>query len=376
MNPEPEQTTAPQTAVYANLLPGDPAPRFTQRAFTNPNFVFDTVAGRYIVLAFFSSSEAPDGRAVMDLMARYRALFDDTKICVFGVTEDPADEKRLSDDIPGIRYFWDADGKIARLYGALPHDPKGPPLFRPGFVMLDPTLRILKVEPLARAEALFGSLGALPPADRHAGVELMAPVLYLPNVFEPELCNELIAAYDRNGGEFSGFMRESNGITIGVRDPSMKSRNDYMLTEDDLIRRTQAAVVRRIIPEIKRAHQFNVTRMERYLVGCYTAEDGGHFRPHRDNTTSGTAHRRFAVTINLNNDFDGGTLYFPEYGLRQFKPPVGGAVVFSCSILHGVIPVRRGKRYAFLPFLYDDAAAALREANIEKLSRDEPLDLR
>jgi hypothetical protein len=30
-----------------------------------------------------------------------------------------------------------------------------------------------------------------------------------------------------------------------------------------------------------------------------------------------------------------------------------------------VTPVRRGRRYAFLPFLYDDAAAALRERNTE-----------
>jgi predicted 2-oxoglutarate/Fe(II)-dependent dioxygenase YbiX/peroxiredoxin len=375
VNPEP-QTQTVQTAQFVSLLPGDPAPRFTQRAFANPNFVFDTVAGRFIILAFFSSSEAPDGRAALSLIQAQRAQFDDTRICIFGVSQDPGDEARLSDDIPGIRWFWDADGKIARLYGALPHDPKAPPLFRPGFVLLDPTLRVLKTAPLAQAESLFGDLHALPAADRHAGVELMAPVLYLPNVFEPDLCAELIAAYDRNGGEFSGFMREKDGITIGVRDPSMKSRNDYMLTEEDLCRRAQACVVRRIIPEIKKVHQFDVTRMERYLVGCYTAEDGGHFRPHRDNTTSGTAHRRFAVTINLNDDFEGGTLYFPEYGLRQFKPPVGGAVVFSCSLLHGVVPVRKGRRYAFLPFLYDDAAAHLRQANIDKLSRDEPLDLR
>ena len=44
-------------------------------------------------------------------------------------------------------------------------------------------------------------------------------------------------------------------------------------------------------------------------------------------------------------------------------PPAGGAVVFSCSLLHEVSPMVRGKRYAFLPFLYDDAAAAIREAN-------------
>jgi predicted 2-oxoglutarate/Fe(II)-dependent dioxygenase YbiX/peroxiredoxin len=376
VNPEPQTRTAVPITQFANLLPGDPAPRFTQRAFANPSFVFDTVAGRFIILAFFSSSEAADGRAILSLIKAHRARFDDARICIFGVTQDAADERRLSDDVPGIRWFWDADNKVARLYGALPHDPKAPPLFRPGFVLLDPTLRVLKTEPLAQAESLFEGLAVLPAADRHAGVELMAPVLYLPNVFEPDLCAELIAAYDRNGGEFSGFMRERDGITIGVRDPSMKSRNDYMLTEEDLCRRAQACVVRRIIPEIKKVHQFEVTRMERYLVGCYTAEDGGHFRPHRDNTTSGTAHRRFAVTINLNDDFEGGTLYFPEYGLRQFKPPVGGAVVFSCSLLHGVMPVRKGRRYAFLPFLYDDAAAHLRQANIDKLSRDEPLDLR
>jgi predicted 2-oxoglutarate/Fe(II)-dependent dioxygenase YbiX len=122
-------------------------------------------------------------------------------------------------------------------------------------------------------------------------------------------------------------------------------------------------VKRRIVPEILKIHQFEVTRMERYIVSCYAAEDGGHFRAHRDNTTKGTAHRRFAVSINLNADFNGGEVSFPEYGPRSFKPPPGGAVVFSCSLLHAVSKVTRGQRYAFLPFLYDDAAAKIREQN-------------
>jgi predicted 2-oxoglutarate/Fe(II)-dependent dioxygenase YbiX len=54
---------------------------------------------------------------------------------------------------------------------------------------------------------------------------------------------------------------------------------------------------------------------------------------------------------------------FPEYGSRSYKPGVGGAVVFSCSLLHAVTKVTRGKRYAFLPFLYDEEAAQQREAN-------------
>lgn len=84
--------------------------------------------------------------------------------------------------------------------------------------------------------------------------------------------------------------------------------------------------------------------MERYIVACYAAEDGGHFNAHRDNTTKGTAHRRFAVSISLNSDFEGGEIVFPEYGPKGYKPPPGGAVVFSCSLLHAVTKVTRGRR--------------------------------
>jgi predicted 2-oxoglutarate/Fe(II)-dependent dioxygenase YbiX len=69
------------------------------------------------------------------------------------------------------------------------------------------------------------------------------------------------------------------------------------------------------------------------------------------------------VSLNLNDDYDGGTLAFPEFGPRRFRPPAGGAVVFSCSLLHQADLVTRGRRYVFLPFLYDEAAAALREQN-------------
>ncbi|WP_419964690.1 2OG-Fe(II) oxygenase [Pelomonas cellulosilytica] len=96
------------------------------------------------------------------------------------------------------------------------------------------------------------------------------------------------------------------------------------------------------------------------------SENSGHFRAHRDNTTRGTAHRRFALSVNLNNDFDGGELCFPEYAPRTYKMPAGSAIVFSGSLLHSVSPVRRGRRYAFLPFLYDDAAAARRSGAVRR----------
>lgn len=166
----------------------------------------------------------------------------------------------------------------------------------------------------------------------------------------------------------SGFMREVDGRTVGVFDPSMKVRRDVVIGDPALRAAARGRILARIVPELRKVHHFEATRMERYLVACYDATEHGHFSAHRDNTTGGTAHRRFAVSINLNaGAYEGGDLRFPEYGRRTWRAPCGGAVVFSCSLLHQAMPVTAGRRYAFLPFLYDEAAARQREANNAKL---------
>ncbi|HEY4113476.1 MAG TPA: 2OG-Fe(II) oxygenase [Rhizomicrobium sp.] len=366
---------------YVGLAPGDPAPWFKQRTASNPSFVFDSAAGRYIVLCFFGSAADPAGRNALRGVQAHRLLFDDEHASFFGISLDPTDEKEkgIADAAPGIRFFWDFDGKAGKLYGALPLDPadvKGQVPMRRFWMVLDPSLRVLRVFPLtadgAEQLALFEYLKTLPAPSRHAGFAIPAPVLVLPNVFEPDLCRALIDLYETKGGEPSGFMREENGKTVLVVDPKHKRRRDILIEDEGLIGKLQARVERRIVPEVKKVHQFTVTRMERYIVSCYAAEEQGHFRPHRDNTTKGTAHRRFAVSVNLNADFEGGELSFPEYGAQRFKMPAGCAVVFSCSLLHMVSPVTRGKRYAFLPFLYDDAAARMRIENNKFLDGNVP----
>ena len=166
-------------------------------------------------------------------------------------------------------------------------------------------------------------------------------------------------------------MRDVGGITKLLFDPDHKVRRDYLVEEPALARELNLRLIHRLLPMVKRAFQFEATRVERLLVGCYEAETGGHFRGHRDNTSKGTAHRRFAVTINLNaGDHEGGDLMFPEYGPRTYRAPTGGAIVFSCSLLHQAMPVTRGRRFAFLPFLYDDSGAKLREENARFLEGD------
>jgi predicted 2-oxoglutarate/Fe(II)-dependent dioxygenase YbiX len=364
---------------YVHLARGDPAPWFIQRATGNPRYAFDTVAGRYLVLCFYVSSSEPASRATLEaaLDGPARRLFDDERVCFFGVSLDPRDEAegRVKAMMPGVRHFFDHDGSVGRLYGSIPRDAttdEGPLEARRFWLILDPTLRVLANIPFAAdgsdRRRVFDLLAGLPDPRRFWGMELQAPILFLPNVFEPELCRRLVDAYEADGGKESGFMRQIDGKTVAVHDHSHKRRRDFEINDDELKRQLQSRIHRRVAPEIMKAHQFKVTRMERYIVGCYTAEDGGHFRAHRDNTTSGTAHRRFAVSINLNSEFEGGEVSFPEFGPRSFKPPAGGAVVFSCSFLHAVSKVTSGRRYAFLPFLYDEAAARIREQNAATLA--------
>lgn len=364
-------------AFYLNRLRGDPAPNFTQRSFANPKFTFDMAAGRYMVLCFILTSNDEHSQAALNTVTSRRDLFDDDFASFFGVTIDPNDDdaSRIADQYPGYRFFLDFDMSISRRYGAVDRDAKELPRrseIRRIWVVIDPTVRILKVIEFkadqSDCQEIIEFLDSLPPPELYAGVELQAPILMLPNVFEPELCQELISLYDTEGSVETGFMTEKDGKTIGVIDAKHKRRRDHTIEDDQIIKRVQERFMRRVVPEIKKVHQFQVTRMERYIVGCYTEEDGGHFRAHRDNTTKATAHRRFAVSVNLNSEFEGGEVSFPEYGPRSFKPPAGGAVVFSCSLLHAVSKVTSGRRYAFLPFLYDDDAAVIRKENEQYLA--------
>lgn len=344
-----------------SLISGQAAPWFTAPTPSNPRFAFSSVAGRYVLLAFLPDDPAAR-EAALARMDASRALFDQTNLLAFCVIGDVAAFQNAR-DTPGVRWFLDADRQISRRYGAM--DETGAQ--QPKWFILDPSLRVLTSGTMAETDRIFTTLHGLPRPDGHAGVPLHAPVLIVPRVFEPEMCRRLIDFYDRTGGKPSGVMREVGGKTIGVLD-DFKRRSDATIEETSFRAELLQRIEARLVSQIARAFQFQPTRIERYLVARYDAETGGYFRPHRDNTTSATAHRKFACSINLNaEEFEGGDLRFPEFGSRTYRPPTGGAVVFSCSLLHEATPVARGQRYAFLPFFFDEAGEQLRQRNLHKL---------
>jgi predicted 2-oxoglutarate/Fe(II)-dependent dioxygenase YbiX len=342
-------------------MPGEAVPWFRAKAIGgSDNYVFDTAAGRFVLMLFFGRATDPGAAAALACVARHRALLDDDQACFFGVTSDPDDSSagRVAQQLPGIRFFLDPGGGLPALFGGGPAGEGESD--RRHWLLVDPMLRAVGVFPLDSGEAAFEALAK---AMARMPLPDWAPVLMAPNILEPALCERLVRHHRETGGAPSGFMREVDGKTVLITDPAHKMRRDREIADEGLCAILRARIHARLVPMVKRVFQFDATRMERYIVGAYPAGEG-HFRPHRDNTTKGTAHRRFAVTINLNSgDYEGGDLRFPEFGRRTYRAPTGGAVVFSCSMLHEATPVTRGTRYAFLPFLYDHEAARQREEN-------------
>ncbi|HYE00564.1 MAG TPA: 2OG-Fe(II) oxygenase [Alphaproteobacteria bacterium] len=348
---------------------GDLMPAFVLPSTAAERFHFDTVAGHRIALCFIGSGGDPRALAMAaGLCARREALWG-AGVALFLVSCDPADRAsgRLEAVRNGATVLWDFEAEAARRYGRARIE-GGTITLDVGTTVLERNLRFVATVPAGSPEAhadavaaVAAGLAAEPPGRE---IARQAPVLLIPEVFDPELCRRLIAIYEADGGTVSGFMRQEGGRMIGVHDPSFKRRRDCILTEAGLLAELRGAIERRVVPEVRKAFGYRITRMERHIVACYDAGEGGFFRAHRDNTTAGTAHRQFAMTVNLNAEaFEGGALRFPEYGPDTYRAPTGGAVVFSCALLHEAQPVTRGRRYAYLPFFYDEAGQALRERN-------------
>jgi|CXWL01.1.fsa_nt_gi peroxiredoxin/predicted 2-oxoglutarate/Fe(II)-dependent dioxygenase YbiX len=355
-------------SVSPPLYAGDPAPWFRAPSDANPDFQFNTLGGRRLILAFLPSLSKGDGQTIAEDFLASAPRFASHTTGLIIVSTDPADQDRkIPDDVHGVRYIFDPDRQISRLYGLASDDGA----FRPASFILDERLRIAAVidvrDAATHAESVLALYDRFGPAPNARRGQMQAPVLMIPGVFEPDFCRRLVDGYAAHGGQESGFMVERAGRTVLSHNHGHKSRADWTIEDTSLIAATRARIKRRVTPEIYRAFQFKVSRIERFLVACYSADKEGHFAPHRDNTTRGTAHRRFAVSINLNDDYDGGALVFPEFGRVHFRPPIGGACVFSCSLLHEATKVTRGQRFVFVPFLFDEPAEDVRLANAKYL---------
>lgn len=216
-------------------------------------------------------------------------------------------------------------------------------------VQLDGNQRVIAIHDEG---AIAGLLNARPSPAAGMRIDAIAPVLLIPNVLSPETCEALIARWAQEGNEEGRVHSIVDGVEVQRVHDDMKRRRDHRIVDEALLKPLTQIVGRRIAPELDKAFTFANFRFDRFIITCYDSERGDFFKRHRDNQSPATADRRFALTLNLNtHEFEGGELIFPEYGTQRYAPPAGGAILFSCSLLHEALPVTRGRRFTLLSFL-------------------------
>ena len=250
--------------------------------------------------------------------------------------------------------FADGESKVRQAYRLAAGD--AATLF-----VLDANLRVLQsmaLEGIETAEVravLDASISAAEPRI----VAAQAPLLLVSNALEAEICDHLLDVWER-GNEETGVEESSAGQRRDAIDRGAKRRRDHVVQDQGLVQVLVQTIGRRVLPEVYKAFAYRATHFEGFKIVCYDAADSGFFDAHRDNLSPSTAHRHFALTLNLNGDYEGGYLRFPEYGADLYRPAPGGAAVFSCSHLHEVTQVEAGRRFALLSFLYAQDSARAR----------------
>ncbi|HEV7165970.1 MAG TPA: 2OG-Fe(II) oxygenase [Gammaproteobacteria bacterium] len=335
----------------AGLTPGDRIPDFARPdPAGKPLMFYDLHLGQAMALFICGPAATPETRAALSALNA-----DDTdwgKVTRVALTlGTPAECAALVSELSLAFPLLVDDGTLStHLLGA--------PAAGMTAFLLDDNLRITeRLQASADFKTLTDRVAASYVARVHPAAQVLrqqAPVLFIPRVLDAALCAGLIAHFEETGGTPSGTAYVKGDTADWKPDPSVKMRRDIYLKEGVWLDRLKDALVRRALPEIQRCFNFRVTQHEVFKVIRYDA-GAGYFRPHRDNESRDTQHRRFAMTLNLNTGaYAGGELHYPEFGPDLYEPELGGAAIFSCSLLHEVMPVTQGKRYAVLGFFFGE----------------------
>jgi predicted 2-oxoglutarate/Fe(II)-dependent dioxygenase YbiX len=351
-----------------SLAAGDRAPNFV---LPNPEgkflMLYERVKGNPFVL-FFCRPGDEAGRAALAGFAARRAAFAEAGIDLFVVVDGSlAEAAALPCPFP---IFADPKGAITAGY----RDAAGLPRGGTACFLLDGNQRVIDLraggglgdgrgdgtgfgegEESELADWALRRFRKRRPTER-LRISAVAPVLVVPEVLDPEACAALIRRWETEGHQEGAVDSMSDGVEMQRIYHAMKKRRDHPIHDRGLLQELVALIGRRIAPELDKAFGFKGFRFDRFIVTCYAADRGDHFARHRDNLSPSTANRRFALTVNLNDGYEGGELHFPEYGPHLYRPEAGGAILFSCSLLHEVLPVTRGRRFTLLSFLRDPAA--------------------
>jgi peroxiredoxin/predicted 2-oxoglutarate/Fe(II)-dependent dioxygenase YbiX len=339
------------------LQVGDLAPRLVHPDTRGSVFdlTADHIAGRFWVLVF-CPGDGNDADKALEKFARVYAAFEASGAGIVGVcaTKSAGDPERRS-SLP-FPLLLGVDDAIFRAYGVQTATAglEG----RTVTVLLRPNGHVLDI--LSGDEQAAAVLAILTRSRDTNRVLVNAPhppVLIVPDVLSRADCQDLISIYENSDVPLVHFteVRADQDVKTQNPDYGRRDRLDHLLNTQGVRESLSRKLLRRLLPDIKKAFQYEVKAFEGFRLARYQGERQGKPHGHRDNSKPEGAYRRFAMSMNLNSEeFSGGELRFPEYGPQLYKPDTGAAIVFSCSILHEALAVTEGRRFVLITFLFSE----------------------
>jgi len=335
------------------LEPGDIAPNFelADQAGQRVELDSDQVAGHFTVLVFLGGSSPDQARAHLQSFAAAPLTLAAYAANLFAIGAPIG-------GLPAGAWPWpvlaDGDGGCRTAF-------LGSPLGtgEATTVVIAPNRHVIAVISGGddHAQRALAAIQAVAVQRRAVAVTAPhPPVLIVPDVLSRTDCQHLMTVFALQGHVFvqpaHGAAMPPHDYKVRVPEYGRRDRIDHFVVSRDTNELIHSRFQTRLFPEIKKAFQYEITRYEPYRIACYEGERGGELHGHRDNTLPIVAHRRFAVSVNLNTEeFEGGELRYPEFGDEVYRPRTGAAIAFSCSMLHEAMHVTKGRRYVLLAFL-------------------------
>lgn len=352
--------------------PGDHAPSFNLPDHAGNYFFLRDEVGSPLLLLFQGGDIDVSGQELLAAFEKARPETERAGLKVFGISPYSPEQCNALVERHSLsfRLLSDPGYRVGRLLEVFELDPLDDDEFsEPTMtgVLLDQNLMILDIYAPIRSEhisLLLETVKAHCPKQEAVIIRdaYTPPILLIPKVIDPASCRDIINIWETRGNQESHFMRADGEKTYGVVDHRIKIRRDHFIRDENVKASINRLFQKRVYPEIEKCLNYIVDEYEHFKIACYDAKTGGYFRPHRDNTSGGTAHRKWALSLNLNSEeYEGGYLRFPEYGPQFYKPDTGSAVIFSCSLMHEATDVTAGRRFVLLSFFYGEKESRERE---------------
>lgn len=184
-------------------------------------------------------------------------------------------------------------------------------------------------------------------------------MLEFPNILDPLACEEII----KTTRPLLTPARVGRGKARMVHSARIADNKKYVIDTD------WSLTLRKFVADITDTN--NLDQIEPVEVVRYPK--GGYYYRHND---SNLGDRPYTFCIALNNEFEGGELFFAEKGILIEDRPIGSGILWENDkdMTHECKPIREGEKWLINIWVHVWGAEERKNSGEDPLGEDEPTD--